>query len=300
MSGSNKRKAGAGEGDASDSGSDVDMISVDFVFNAPAEIDYQALKRLFVQLFYTHAPKLDAGLIADYIINTSKDRGVGTVIKVQDDEDNDPFAVVSAGRIAADSPESISQITKLFLECVPKTAPLHDLLSKACSCTAEGATLILHERMINMPAAVASPLYRLLNEELDQLYAKGEPKPSHYLLFSRVFAAAALSSDEEMEDEAATAGKAGKRRRKAGAKATGTASMAKASSLPDGDDMGMFHPEDAIISKHASHTCTFRFPPPRDAADSFETPLFGRLVAVPREKWPAAVKEMEEAFAGGA
>ena len=43
----------------SDSGSDVDFVNVDFDFQAPSESDYQALKRLFQQLFYTHAPGMD-------------------------------------------------------------------------------------------------------------------------------------------------------------------------------------------------------------------------------------------------
>ncbi len=76
------------------------MINVDFVFNAPSDIDFDALKRLFIQLFYTHAPKLDTGAIADFIIKASKEQQLGTVIKVQDDEDNDPFAVVSAAEVS--------------------------------------------------------------------------------------------------------------------------------------------------------------------------------------------------------
>ncbi len=131
---------------------------------------------------------------------------------------------------------------------------------------------------------------------------------THYLLFSRVFNASALDSDEEMDgDDGADA--PSKRRRKGGAK-TGRAGAK--------EEMGFFHPEDEIIAKvgwlarftvwyraddwiassqFASHSETFRFPSPKDAAESFETPLFGRLAAVPREKWAEAVEEMKKAFA---
>lgn len=155
------------------------MISVDFVFNSPTEIDFDALKRLFIQLFYTYAPRLDAGAIAEHILSTSKDEGLGTVIKVQDDEDNDPFAVVSAAPISSESPKSIQQITDLLLSCTPNTSPMNKMLKQASesgASSSSSAAYILHERMINLPPAAAAPLYRLISEELEESYSKGKGK----------------------------------------------------------------------------------------------------------------------------
>ena len=72
---------------ASDSDSDFDFINVDFDFQAPVETDYLALKRLFQQLFYTHAPNLDLGVLSDWVITLGTQQGVGTVIKVDDAEE---------------------------------------------------------------------------------------------------------------------------------------------------------------------------------------------------------------------
>lgn len=43
----------------------------------------------------------------------------------------------------------------------------------------------------------------------------------------------------------------------------------------------------------ATHKHTFRFPPPKDAAESFEAPIFGRLVAVPYTKLAEIITAIE-------
>ena len=69
---------------------------MDFDFTAPSDIDYQALKRLFQQLFYTHAPQMDLGKLADHVVYMSQEHGTGTVVKVDDLEQvHDPYAVTS-------------------------------------------------------------------------------------------------------------------------------------------------------------------------------------------------------------
>lgn len=99
--------------------------------------------------------------------------------------------------------------------------------------------MVLHERMINMPPAVAAPLYQLLTEELSAAAAgtKTAPAVTHYLMFSRVFSASALEEDEEMD------GPEGETKRRKTIK-KGTMGGAVAD-----DDLGMFHPEDALLGK---------------------------------------------------
>ena len=83
------------------------MINVEFDFQAPSEIDFQALKRLFQQMFYTHAPQMDIGVLADHVIQTGMTQGIGTVIKVDDIEQvHDPYAVISAVMLGPASPAS--------------------------------------------------------------------------------------------------------------------------------------------------------------------------------------------------
>lgn len=233
-----KRKADVP--DNSDSDGDVDMINVDFDFTGPDEIDYIALKRLFIQLLHTLAPKIDVDTLAEVVINNGARNELGTVIKVVDDVDNDPFAIITPLTLtsAVEAPVPARELHKLLLDKAPSSHPIRDLL------LASGRTpptLLLHERMINLPPQVAAPLYRLLNEELEREYKKGIPKPSHYLIFSRVFSNSALPEDEMDIDEEPS-----KRQRKTlMANKPGKRST---SDLAD-DDMGMFHPEDAIISK---------------------------------------------------
>ncbi len=196
----------------------------------------------------------------------------------------------------------------------PSSKAVHDLLKSAALATSTNAPIIavLHERMVNMPPQVAPPLYKMLLEEVRaSLAATSSPTPSHFLFFSRVFSADAFSDDEAMDedDDDEPSGLAGARKRKAKlarreAKRAGAKKDAlKTRAISDGmalsgadsadEELGLFHPEDVAISKMASHSLTFRFPPPPDASDSFEAPLFGRIALVPVEKMDALLHQIE-------
>lgn len=78
---------------------DPDFINVDFDFRSPIPIDEIAIKRLLVQLFHTHAPDLALNELSQRIVDLADaEKGQlqrGTVVKVEGDEDGDPYAVVS-------------------------------------------------------------------------------------------------------------------------------------------------------------------------------------------------------------
>lgn len=320
-----KRKAETEEprADASDYDSDgseePDFINVDFDFRAPEEIDFLALKRLLQQLFYTHNTKLDLSSLADSVIKTSTSQGVGTTIKIVDDEDQDPYAFISAITLSSekkDGSEAANNLTKYLLEVTskPSSKSVHDAIKSAASSTSASAPImaVLHERMVNMPPQVAPPLYKMLVEEVRaSLNSESLPSPSHYLFFSRVFSADAFSDDEAMDedDDDEPSGLAGARKRKAklarreAKKAGAKRDAPKAKSISDGmalsgagsadEELGLFHPEDIAISKLASHSLTYRFPPPPDASDSFEAPLFGRIALVPADKMDTLLQQIE-------
>ncbi|TKY85512.1 hypothetical protein EX895_005674 [Sporisorium graminicola] len=303
----------------SDGSEEPDFINVDFDFRAPEEIDFQALKRLFQQLFYTHNTKLDLSSLADHIVKTSTTQGVGTTIKIVDDDDQDPYAFVSAITLSSDKKEgseAANSLTKYLLEAAnkPSTKSVHDVINSAASSTSTSAPVIavLHERMVNMPPQVAPPLYKMLLEEVRaSLSSTSATQPSHYLFFSRVFSADAFSDDEAMDedDDDEPSGLAGARKRRAklarreAKKAGAKKDAPKARTISDGmalsgagssdEELGLFHPEDIAISRLASHSLTYRFPPPPDASDSFEAPLFGRVALVPAEKMDALLQQIE-------
>ncbi|GAC97610.1 hypothetical protein PHSY_005196 [Pseudozyma hubeiensis SY62] len=301
----------------SDGSEEPDFINVDFDFRAPEEIDFLALKRLLQQLFYTHNTKLDLSSLADHIVKTSTEQGVGTTIKIVDDEDQDPYAFVSAIPLSSDKKqglEAANSLTKYLLEASskPTSKAVHDLIKSAASSTSTNPPVIavLHERMVNMPPQVAPPLYKMLLEEVRaSLSSSSATQPSHYLFFSRVFSADAFSDDEAMDedDDDEPSGLAGARKRKAklarreAKKAGAKKDAPKARVISDGmalagssdEELGLFHPEDIAISKFASNSITYRFPPPPDASDSFEAPLFGRIALVPNDKMDALLQKIE-------
>lgn len=303
----------------SDGSEEPDFINVDFDFRAPEEIDFLALKRLLQQLFYTHNTKLDLSALADHVVKTSTSQGVGTTIKVVGDEDQDPYAFVSAIMLSSEKEEgseAANSLSKYLLEVTSKPASkaIHDAIKSASSSTSTNAPVmaVLHERMVNMPPQVAPPLYKMLLEEVRaSLAATSATTPSHYLFFSRVFSADAFSDDEAMDedDDDEPSGLAGARKRKAklarreAKKAGAKRDAPKARGISDGmglsgagqgdEELGLFHPEDIAISKMASHSTTFRFPPPPDASDSFEAPLFGRIALVPAAKMDALLQQID-------
>ncbi|WFD19054.1 Mss4p nuclear export [Malassezia caprae] len=287
---------------SSDSDEDVDVINVEFDFQAPSEIDFQAMKRLFQQMFYTHAPQMDLGILADHVIQSGMTQGIGTVIKVDDIEQvHDPYAVISAVMLGPASPAS-ELLQTYFTTQLSKAAsakPFLDLLKSASE--SKPHLFVLHERMINLPPQVMPPLLRMLLEEVDgSLRETASPKPSHLIIFSRAFSADALEEGNE-EDE--PTGLAGARKRKArgehahpddaAAAALGKPVSNKKRAAGSHDDgLGSFHPEDELIREFVSHSYTYRFPAPPDAADSYETPLFGRLLAVPFSDVPALLQRL--------
>lgn len=180
--------------------------------------------------------------------------------------------------------------------------------------------LVLHERMINLPPATAPPLYRMVMDEVAQ--AKDLSEYTHLVFFSRVFSSDAFSDDDDDDggegeeengrDRARGEGAGGKRsagatrakRRKAQAKqAIKNETIAKGAVGTEDEEMGLFHPEDALIARRAAHTHTFRFPAPKDAAKDFEAPMFGRIAVVARARdnnMAQLIEEMQAAFEGTA
>lgn len=286
-----------------------EFINVEFDFTAPSEIDYQALKRLFQQLFYTHAPTMDLGVVADYVVNLSQNHGIGTVVKVDDMEQvRDPYAVISAltfGEKGVPAADLLRTYLTTQLARSAKGKPLLDLINSASG--SKPLVLLLHERMINLPAQVMPPLLRMLHEEYEEGRQEATPpaaEPTHLLVFSRGFSADALEEDADQEPT----GLAGARKRKAGlnqthpddaaAAALGKAAKRKMIKTPSAssrldDGLGSFHPEDELLAEFVSHHFHFRFPPPRDAIDTYEAPIYGRIMAIPYAKVPAALARIQ-------
>ncbi|WFD43239.1 Mss4p nuclear export [Malassezia psittaci] len=275
-----------------ESDDEIDLINVEFDFRAPADIDFQAIIRLFQQLFYTNAPQLNLSTVADHVVQLSQNHGIGTVVKVDDVEQiHDPYAVASALPIGEPGTSPAADLLRTYLtKHLTKSAsgkPMLDLIQNA---NAKRPILwFLHERMVNLPAQLFPPLLTMLYEEYEEgrhEVSPTAPEPSHLLIFSRAF------SMDATEEET---GLAGARKRRAASQAQGDAqsmrgkaAAAKTSSkLKDG--LGSFHPEDQLLAEFATHQFHFRFPPHPDAADTYEAPIFARIMAIPYTKVRAAI-----------
>lgn len=321
---------GTAESDASSSssGSDISFINVDFDFRAPTEADEAALRRLLRQLFHTHANSLNLYDVTRHILelgDTEKTpTSLGTVIKVEGDEDQDPFGFVSAIRLAANDVAASKALTAYLSEHL-SASPISAVLTSA-SLSSSRPYLFLHERFVNLPPQTAPPLYRLLTDELTAATSKDEgQEPTHVLFLSRIFSAEAYSDDE---DEPATAARAAaeeqqvdddhpkglkgaKRRKGLGGSGVRCSGKPKSSSGrgPRGERLvwGHFRPEDVVLESYATAQETFRFPPPREAEESYESPLYARVLMLEWSKIKGGQiwREMEDrlaavAAAGGA
>ncbi|PWN40131.1 hypothetical protein IE81DRAFT_305613 [Ceraceosorus guamensis] len=328
---SSKRRARSSShsSSSSSSSSDIDFINVSFDFTSPTDIDFHSIKRQLQQLFYTYSTRdeqLDLGKVADHVIGLAASSGVGTVVKVDQEDDSDPYAFVSLVDLK-DTSSAASQTlhnffsARLASKSVGSSSSASQAISDVLSSsnTAHRPYLVLHERMVNLPAQIATPLYRILAQEIESQLAQ---KPTHLIFFARIFSAAAFSSDEESASEngaSSTKQQQQKKKRRRGTKTKTSSSSSAADALrrlqsgaapigggangkdqtsmgAAGSDHHAFHPEDEFILKHATAAHIFRFPPPKDAADTYEAPMYGRMLLVEYAKLPVLLQDLEQAF----
>ncbi|KAL9061342.1 MAG: hypothetical protein Q9162_000216 [Coniocarpon cinnabarinum] len=232
---------------AQDNSSDTDsLINVDFEFFPPAEPDYHGLKSLLTQLFHTSAPSLPLHNIADAIIDQPV---LGTCVKCEDEEhtaeENDPFAFLAVVDLWERRDEDgVKQIVQwLRKKCDAGLQDVKRLLEGMTETKRVG--LVLSERLVNMPPAVAPALWRLLNDEITSATADDPYYFTHFLVISKTYVEVASTlpsmdldsdSDEDPSRKSKKARKGKDKRQKDG---------------KDGD-MLFFHPEDEVLLRFAA------------------------------------------------
>ncbi|KAJ3926144.1 MAG: p21-C-terminal region-binding protein-domain-containing protein [Lentinula lateritia] len=284
-----KRKTGQ---DESDSDSDVSMIDVDFdFFNPNPNVDYQAIKRLLVQLFQRDADLFHLHELTELILSQPT---IGTTVKT-DGQESDPYALLTVINLHAhqDNP-SIKALVAYFLQKSLQNSALHTILQNLFSQTEHHVGLVVCERLINMPVQVIPPMYRLLKDELKgEVTANQAFKFSHVIVISRTYH---LSMEEEtyltnIKSKSPTNKK----------KKTKAVTTAPTMSRPV-DGVYSFHPEDEFIKQASSHAIDYAFTAapaePRDS-ESFGLDTRGRLMLLPFVKLDTLVQTMSEAYAVG-
>lgn len=250
-------------------------MNVDFEwFNFKPDIDFHGVKSLLRQLFDVDSQLLNISALADLVLSQPT---IGSTVKV-DGEDTDAYAFLTV--LSFGEHKDIEGFDGLR----------RYLLDKAGSKGLEGVSavlkdetkkvgLVLAERLINVPAEIAPPMYGMLIDEVEAAVEDGEPYEfSHYVIVSKTYREIASALDVE-EAPRMKKSKAGK----------GT-----------GGEVFYFHPEDDILQKHAVAYGAFEYT--RDEGEGMadskrafqEMGIKGQglMILIGREQWEGAVKAM--------
>ncbi|KAK4046651.1 Mss4p nuclear export [Microbotryomycetes sp. JL201] len=288
----------------SDGDSDVEMIDVSFEFFDPQPQDYHSIKLLLTQLLSGDAVQLDVGSIADLIV---EQKLVGTTVKTDGGNESDPYAILSVLNLNVHKDRAgVKDLVSYLLSKASANKPFHDQLSSLLSNKVESSTasersnigLVLCERLVNMPAQIVPPMYKMLGEELQWAKDDGEPYHfSHLLFLSRVF----LASMAELEDDPNAAlmadgqdqlptKKGGKKKAKKGDHV--------ASSQKDAEQTWMYHPEDEVIARFAEYQQVFAYTHANKQSateqEAFGVMTKGQMLLVPWTKYDEMVQAMSD------
>ncbi|TFK28351.1 hypothetical protein FA15DRAFT_584494 [Coprinopsis marcescibilis] len=299
------------EGD-SDSDSLVD-VAFDFLSPNPS-VDYQAIKRLLLQLFGRDAELFGLHELTELILSQPY---IGSTIKT-DGEESDPYALLTVlnMHIHHEHPS----MKALAQYCLSKSLEasssssgaksLHTTLQALFSQSENHVGLVICERLINMPVEVIPPLYNMLKDEMRSANAQGQPfKFTHLLFVSRTYH---LSQDEESAlantlPASEARKKQGKTKKRRPEERLGSTNEQGA----EGDERPVdgiysFHAEDALISELSLHTLNYTYttPPPATqqesrGKDAFGLDTRGRIMLLHLEEermWDVLVERMGKIY----
>jgi protein BCP1 len=259
-----------------DSGSDTSILDVSFEFFDPQPPqDYAGLKSLLRQLLDADAPLIDLGGIVDAILRR---RLVGSTIKADEmGNEGDPWAFMTVlglnpgwaeqgvGAKNEGAGEADVQREGKALEGLrgylhqralsggvgmAKVADILDAAGREDGGVRLG--LLLSERLINIPAEVVPPMWKMLGEEIAWAVDEGEAEYgfTHFLLLSKRYREVASALDAidrgEDESEAPTSSRPSKRSKKAARKGA----AAEKGQGAEGE-LFFFHPEDELLQRCA-------------------------------------------------
>jgi len=266
---------------------DFDMVNVEFEwFNFDADIDFHGTKALLRQLLDVDASLHDVSALADLILSQPT---IGSTVKV-DGKETDPYALLTAINLREHAGVRENKAAQELVRYLADKAAAPALVAGSDKASGSGGKtlasanlsgllqsqlakdgnggdgsqaatigLILAERLINMPAEISPPMYKMVIDEISDAVEDKEPYEfTHYLVLSKTYqeveSALGGGGDEDMiiesEDDgrggkAATAG--GKKGKKRGRRTPGAAAAGPLVT----DTTWYFHPEDEVLQRHA-------------------------------------------------
>ncbi|KNC85424.1 hypothetical protein SARC_02376 [Sphaeroforma arctica JP610] len=159
----------------------TEVMDFNFEVNSIKEQDFHGIKNLLKQLFWRDM-NVHLSELADIIVSQWED--VGSTITIADSEG--VYGIISVINIHLHSEKaSIQELKKYMLKKCPDDTQRKKMQALFTD-TSQGLGLIVHERFINIPAQLASPMYTALFDEVDSAAHDGEPfKFDNYLFMAK-------------------------------------------------------------------------------------------------------------------
>ncbi|KAF3908130.1 hypothetical protein ABW21_db0208948 [Orbilia brochopaga] len=244
--------------DSGSDGDDKEVVNVDFEFFDPQDHDFHGIKLLLRQLFDADASLLDLSALTDLIL---AQKLVGSTVKV-DGREGDPYSFLTVVNLKLHRENAAVKTLVSYLLDRSTGTPLEPHLDTllADSNTSNNTAIVLSERLINMPAEISPPSYKMLLEEIGLAVEDNEPYEfTNYILISKVYA--------EIESKLDGPSRPSKRH-KSKKLSTSKSSSSSSSQIYD------FHPEDEIFLSRAtgdsgvSAVYKYKTDIPEESADS--------------------------------
>ncbi|KAK6352785.1 Mss4p nuclear export [Orbilia brochopaga] len=270
-------------------GDDKEIVNVDFEFFDPQDHDFHGIKLLLRQLFDADAALLDLSALTDLIL---AQKLVGSTVKV-DGREGDPYSFLTVINLNLHRGNAAVQALVSYLLDRSTGTPLEPHLRTllADSNPSNNTAIVLSERLINMPAEISPPSYKMLLEEVDLAVEDNEPYAfTNYLLISKVYAE--IESKLTPPDGPSRPSKRHKSKKLSSSKSSSSQTF-------------NFHPEDEIFLSRATGDsgahAVYRYKTevPEEAADSkrafqdFGILPKGRMILLSRDAFLSAVEGMQ-------
>jgi len=304
---------------------------VTFEFCDLKAIDYHAIKHLISQLFRIARPKtdtdseladktqtplavppskaplkpvledLDVGELADLVLSEQKE-WVGCTVKC-DEDDCDPYAFISVLDLRTyQQKQSILTLTNYLTSVLasPTTSSstqaneLLTVLKQSLHPEGSGVGLVLSERLINIPVYIMPQLLTQLGNEINHAQSKNAPgfNFDRLLILSRVFR---IPPNQDAGQEVNPTFDSITNEAQKSKKHKTEANLDE----DDADQLGLYHPEDHIISQFATHTIHFSLPNTKKTRKGgpdaeFGVDQQGRLMLIELSKWDQMVESLKQ------
>ncbi|KAJ8760641.1 hypothetical protein K2173_015308 [Erythroxylum novogranatense] len=167
----------------------VGVVQADFAFFDPKPEDFHGVRILLRT--YLDNKKWDLSGFVDLILEQTT---VGTVVKIEDDEDGAPFSIITALNLGRYKEHKCIMELREFLLKVCLEKSVKDDLMLFLRDEAQNVGLLVSQRVVNLPLQLLPPLYDALFDEVSWA-TEDEPTEElrksfrfkHYLLISKVY-----------------------------------------------------------------------------------------------------------------